>query len=92
MPVLREPHTKCIVRRDGGEVPGRPPVGLFGWLFNFHFAEVLLLLANANMIGTTLALDTLRHSHFPVQKCGTLSRRAGLAKFSSDGNCVENDV
>lgn len=42
------------------------PIGLFSGLFHFSFAEMLLLLANANMIGTILVLDALRHSHFPV--------------------------
>ena len=42
------------------------PVGMFGFLFNFDFANILLLLANANMIGTIIVLDALRHSHFPI--------------------------
>ncbi|HTJ89614.1 MAG TPA: sterol desaturase family protein [Acidocella sp.] len=49
------------------------PIGLFGGLFHFSFTEMLLLLANANMIGTILVLDALRHSHFPV-RFGPLDR------------------
>jgi sterol desaturase/sphingolipid hydroxylase (fatty acid hydroxylase superfamily) len=42
------------------------PVGAFGFLFNFSLPEVLILAANANLIGTVVVLDALRHSHFPI--------------------------
>lgn len=33
---------------------------------SLSIAEMAILIANANMIGTILVLDSLRHSHFPV--------------------------
>jgi sterol desaturase/sphingolipid hydroxylase (fatty acid hydroxylase superfamily) len=53
------------------------PIGLFAALFHFSFTEMLLLWANANMIGTILVLDALRHSHFPVRSKRSTTYSAG---------------
>lgn len=42
------------------------PAGVAMFLYDFELSGLLLLLASANMIGTALVLDTLRHSQFPV--------------------------
>jgi hypothetical protein len=42
------------------------PVGVAKCVFNLSFAEVAVMIAVANFVGTVMVLDTLRHSHFPV--------------------------
>jgi sterol desaturase/sphingolipid hydroxylase (fatty acid hydroxylase superfamily) len=42
------------------------PVGVAKSVFALSFAEVAIMIATANLVGTLLVLDTLRHSHFPV--------------------------
>ncbi len=42
------------------------PAGVAMFLYGFDLPALLLLLGSANMIGTTLVLDALRHSQFPV--------------------------
>jgi len=42
------------------------PLGVCQSLNGLSVVEMLLMLANANMIGTIIVLDPLRHSHFPV--------------------------
>ncbi|HVZ29000.1 MAG TPA: sterol desaturase family protein [Asticcacaulis sp.] len=49
------------------------PAGVAVFLYGFDIPALMLLLATANMIGTTLVLDALRHSQFPVS-FGALDR------------------
>jgi sterol desaturase/sphingolipid hydroxylase (fatty acid hydroxylase superfamily) len=42
------------------------PVGIARFLYGFDLATLLVLLGTANLLGTTLVLDALRHSQFPV--------------------------
>jgi sterol desaturase/sphingolipid hydroxylase (fatty acid hydroxylase superfamily) len=42
------------------------PVGLAKCFFELSFAEVAIMIETANLVGTLLVLDPLRHSHFQV--------------------------
>ncbi|HEY3695996.1 sterol desaturase family protein [Phenylobacterium sp.] len=45
---------------------GGVALGLGRSLNGFTLPQMLVMIANANLIGTILVLDSLRHSHFPV--------------------------
>jgi len=42
------------------------PIGIAGFLFDLSIPNSLILLANANAIGTIIVLDALKHSQFPI--------------------------
>jgi sterol desaturase/sphingolipid hydroxylase (fatty acid hydroxylase superfamily) len=42
------------------------PVGVAKSIFALSFTQVAVMVATANLAGTLLVLDTLRHSHFPI--------------------------
>ncbi|CAL4869907.1 hypothetical protein MMA231_04199 (plasmid) [Asticcacaulis sp. MM231] len=50
----------------GAILLGALPMGLCLFLYQLSLADMLIMMGNANLIGTILVLDALRHSHFPV--------------------------
>lgn len=42
------------------------PMGVAMFTFGLGLPEMTVMMANANLVGTILVLDALRHSHFPV--------------------------
>ena len=50
----------------GASVLVSVPAGIAMFIHHLNVLDLLVLLANVNMIGTMLVLDALRHSQFPV--------------------------
>lgn len=42
------------------------PISLFMFVYEITLVDCLIIVANANLIGTIAVLDVLRHSHFPI--------------------------